>query len=77
MNEDELVANLFRINQTKQKLLKDNGFRFTEVSLDDSIRNKVLPSISPNKTIVPQIFVNGVHYSGLDELKKLIENMDK
>ena len=23
MNEDELVANLFRINQTKQKLLKD------------------------------------------------------
>ena len=25
MNEDELVANLFRINQTKQKLLKDNA----------------------------------------------------
>ena len=24
MNEDELVANLFRINKTKQKLLKDN-----------------------------------------------------
>ncbi len=24
LNEDELVANLFRINQTKQKLLKDN-----------------------------------------------------
>ena len=24
MDEDELVANLFRINQTKQKLLKDN-----------------------------------------------------
>lgn len=24
MNEDELVANLFIINQTKQKLLKDN-----------------------------------------------------
>ena len=24
MNEDELVANLFRINQTKQKLIKDN-----------------------------------------------------
>ena len=24
MNEDELVANLFRTNQTKQKLLKDN-----------------------------------------------------
>lgn len=24
MNEDELVANLFRINQTKQKILKDN-----------------------------------------------------
>ena len=24
MNEDELVANLFRMNQTKQKLLKDN-----------------------------------------------------
>lgn len=24
MYEDELVANLFRINQTKQKLLKDN-----------------------------------------------------
>ena len=24
MNEDELVANLFRINQTKQRLIKDN-----------------------------------------------------
>ena len=24
MDEDELIANLFRINQTKQKLLKDN-----------------------------------------------------
>ena len=24
MNEDELVANLFRINQTKPKLLRDN-----------------------------------------------------
>ena len=24
MNDDELGANLFRINQTKQKLLKDN-----------------------------------------------------
>lgn len=24
MGEDELVANLFRINQTKQKLIKDN-----------------------------------------------------
>ena len=24
MNEDELVANLFTINKTKQKLLKDN-----------------------------------------------------
>ena len=24
MNEDELVANLFRINRTKQKLLRDN-----------------------------------------------------
>ena len=24
MNEDELVANLFRINQTKQKLIKEN-----------------------------------------------------
>ena len=24
MNEDELVANLFRINQTKQRLIRDN-----------------------------------------------------
>ena len=24
MNEDELVANLFRINQTEQKLLREN-----------------------------------------------------
>ena len=30
MNEDELVANLFRINQTKQKLLKDNVQREKE-----------------------------------------------
>ncbi len=24
MNEDELIANLFRINQTKQRLIRDN-----------------------------------------------------
>ncbi len=24
MNEDELIANLFRINQTKQRLIKEN-----------------------------------------------------
>ena len=30
MNEDELVANLFRINQTKQKLLKYNVQRKKE-----------------------------------------------
>ena len=31
MNEDELVANLFRINQTNQKLLKDNVKKEKEV----------------------------------------------
>ena len=30
MNEDELVANLFRINQTKQKLIKDIDKLFTK-----------------------------------------------
>ena len=47
MNEDELVANLFRINQTKQKLLRDNvqgekEARDTHYEVGKKVRNAII-----------------------------------
>jgi glutaredoxin-like protein len=50
-------------------LLKDLGYAFSEVSLDHSDRSRVVGAISGRGT-VPQIFVNGKHIGGLEDLQR-------
>ena len=55
MNEDELVANLFRINQTKQKLLRDNVQGENEArSVHYEVGKKVRKAISDIGGMMPE-----------------------
>ena len=55
MNEDELVANLFRINQTKQKLLRDNVQRENEArSVHYEVGKKVRKTIADIGGMMPE-----------------------
>lgn len=55
MSEDELVANLFRINQTKQKLLKDNIQGETEVKdVHYEVGKKVRKAIADIGGMMPE-----------------------
>ena len=74
MNEDELVANLFRINQTKQKLLKDkvqgennaNDIHY-EVGKEIRYTIKKLGGTMPEDMLTPN--------KSLKELEKEIKNL--
>ena len=50
-------------------LLKELGYAFSEVRLDHSDRSRVVGAITGRGT-VPQIFVNGQHIGGLEELER-------
>ena len=50
-------------------LLKELGYAFSEVSLDHSDRSRVVGAITGRGT-VPQVFVNGKHIGGLEELQR-------
>lgn len=55
MDEDELIANLFRINQTKQKLLKDNVKTEIEANKTHFIMGKrVREFIEENGGVLPE-----------------------
>jgi glutaredoxin-like protein len=55
---------------TKAKaLLKDLGYAFSEVKLDHSDRSRVVGAITGRGT-VPQVFINGKHIGGLEELER-------
>ncbi len=55
MNEDELVANLFRINQTKQKILRDNVQGENEaISVHYEMGKKVLRAIADISGMIPE-----------------------
>jgi glutaredoxin-like protein len=49
-------------------LLKELGFDYAEVRLDHSDRSRIVGAITGRGT-VPQIFINGEHVGGLDELQ--------
>ena len=56
MNEDELVANLFRINQTKQKLLRDNVQKEDEAnSVHYEVGKKVRKAIADIGGVMPDV----------------------
>ena len=52
-----------------KKLLKDLGYQYSEVALNHSDRSRVVGAISGRGT-VPQVFVNGQHIGGLEELER-------
>ena len=55
MNEDELVANLFRINQTKQKLIRDNvQGEFNAKNVHYEVGKKVRKAIADIGGMMPE-----------------------
>jgi glutaredoxin-like protein len=50
-------------------LLKSLGYAYSEVKLDHSDRSRVVGAITGRGT-VPQVFVNGRHVGGLEELQE-------
>jgi glutathione-dependent peroxiredoxin len=50
-------------------LLAQLGHRYAEVSLDNSERSRVVGAITGRGT-VPQVFINGKHIGGLEELER-------
>jgi glutaredoxin-like protein len=52
-----------------KKLLKDLGYQYSEVRLDHSDRSRVVGAITGRGT-VPQVFINGEHIGGLEDLER-------
>ncbi len=52
-----------------KQLLKELGYQYAEVALDNSERSRVVGAIT-GKGTVPQIFINGQHIGGLEELQR-------
>ena len=50
-------------------LLKQLGYRYAEVPLSHVIRTKVVGAVTGQQT-VPQVFINGKHIGGLEELER-------
>ncbi len=49
-------------------LLKELGYQYAEVRLDHSDRSRIVGAITGRGT-VPQVFINGEHVGGLEELQ--------
>ena len=76
MNEDELIANLFRINQTKQKLLKDNVQGEKEVHYE--VGKKVRKAIADIGGMMPEEMPTPKKsLKELEREKKQLENNEK
>ena len=79
MNEDELVANLFRINQTKQKLLRDNvkGERNAK-NVHYEVGKKVRKAIADIGGMMPEDMPTPKKsLKELEKERKLLENKEK
>ncbi len=79
MNEDELVANLFRINQTKQKLLKDNVQSEKEAKdVHYEVGKKVRKAIADIGGMMPEEMATPKKsLKELEREKKQLENKEK
>ena len=79
MNEDELVANLFRINQTKQKLLKDSVQGEKEAKeVHYEVGQKVRKAIADIGGMMPEDMPTPKKsLKELEKEKKQIENNEK
>ena len=52
-----------------KKLLKDRGYEFSEVTLPNSNRSRIVGAIT-GKGTVPQVFINGQHIGGFEDLER-------
>ena len=79
MNEDELVANLFRINQTKQKILKDNVQCEKEAKdLHYEVGKKVRKAIADIGGMMPEeMTIPKKSLKELEREKKQLENKEQ
>jgi len=79
MNEDELVANLFRINQTKQRLLKDNVQGEKEAKdVHYEVGKKVRKAIADIGGMMPEeMSTPKKSLKELEREKKLLETKEK
>ncbi|MBP3634929.1 MAG: DNA damage-inducible protein D [Bacilli bacterium] len=79
MNEDELVANLFRINQTKQRLLKDNVQGEKEAKdVHYEVGKKVRKAIADIGGMMPEEMPTPKKsLKDLEREKKQLENKEK
>ena len=79
MNEDELIANLFRINQTKQKLLKDNVQGESEAkNVHQEVGKKVRKAIADIGGMMPEEMPTPEKsLKELEREKKQLENNKK
>ena len=79
MNEDELVANLFRINQTKQRLIKDNVQGEKEAKdVHYEVGQKVRKAIADIGGMMPEEMPTPKKsLKELEREKKQIENEEK
>ena len=79
MNEDELIANLFRINQTKQILLKDNVHGEKEAKeLHYEVGKKVRRAIADIGGMMPEEMPTPKKsLKELEREKRQLENKDK
>lgn len=78
MNEDELVANLFRINQTKQRLLRDNVQGEKEAKdVPYEVGKKVRKAIADIGGIIPEeMSTPKKSLKELEREKKRLENLE-
>ena len=79
MNEDELIANLFRINQTKQKLLRDNVQGEKEVKdVHYEVGKKVRKAIADiGGTMPEEMPTPKKSLKELEREKKQLENIEQ
>lgn len=79
MNEDELVANLFRINQTKQRLIKDNVQGEKEAKdIHYEVGKKVRRAIADiGGTMPEEMPTPKKSLKELERKKKLLEDKEK
>ena len=79
MNEDELVANLFRINQTKQKLLRDNiQGEYNAKNVHYEVGKKVRKAIADIGGMMPENMPTPKKsLKELEKERKLLENKEQ
>ena len=57
-----------------KNLLKTKNLRFTEVLVDKNPEPRAIMIEKSGRTSVPQIFINGTHVGGFDDLSARVRN---